>query len=144
MPLALLPLRNCCNLKKKKRSCPDHTPLTCEPSPPPSAPPCPAPFRSVVLLSQHLAFLTKVEWFERTFEENEELGLNDMNTAEFETVPEGYEGGASSEGKGESERNPSHLIPHRVGTDHPTPFTKGQEEEDTTKTDGVCAPAADA
>eukprot|EP00904_Undaria_pinnatifida_P009842 jgi/Undpi1/5989/HiC_scaffold_2.g01263.m1 len=85
-----------------------------------------------------------VEWFERTFEENEELGLNDMNTAEFETVPEGYEGGASSEGKGESERNPSHLIPHRVGTDHPTPFTKGQEEEDTTKTDGVCAPAADA
>lgn len=85
-----------------------------------------------------------VEWFERTFQENEELGLNDMNTAEFETLPEGYvrpsegkEGASSGGGKGAS-----HLIPHRVGTDHPTPFTKGQEEEDTTKTDGVSTAAA--
>jgi len=30
----------------------------------------------------------------------------------------------------------SHLIPHRVGTDHPTAFTKGQEEADDTVTDG--------
>ncbi|CAN0569000.1 unnamed protein product, partial [Laminaria digitata] len=36
---------------------------------------------------QHLPLSAKVEWFERTFQENEELGLNDMNTAEFETLP---------------------------------------------------------
>lgn len=87
-----------------------------------------------------------MEWFERTHEENEELGLNDMNTDDFETLPEGYvrppiaaqgggEGGgtAGEEGGG---AGPSHLIPHRVGTDHPTAFTKGQEEEDNTITDG--------
>lgn len=89
----------------------------------------------------------KVEWFERTHEENEELGLNDMNTDDFETLPEGYvrppiaaqgEGGGKGGGgtAGEGGRGPSHLIPHRVGTDHPTAFTKGQEEEDNTVTDG--------
>lgn len=79
----------------------------------------------------------QVEWFERTYEENEELGLNDMNTEEFETLPEGYvrpplEGEGDGQGSGAS-----HLIPHRVGTDHPIAFTKGQEEEDNTVTDGV-------
>lgn len=80
-----------------------------------------------------------MEWFERSFEENEELGLNDMNTADFETLPEGYEyppvkqGGPAGDGNG---AEGSHLIPHRVGTDHPTAFTKGQEEADDTVTDG--------
>lgn len=32
----------------------------------------------------------QVDWFERSFEENKELGLNDMNTEDFETLPEGY------------------------------------------------------
>lgn len=82
----------------------------------------------------------QVDWFERSFQENEELGLNDMNTDDFETLPEGYvrppianggDAGVGAEGGGGS-----HLIPHRVGTDHPTAFTKGQEEEDNTVTDG--------
>ncbi|CAM9328873.1 unnamed protein product [Ectocarpus sp. 12 AP-2014] len=87
-----------------------------------------------------------VEWFERTFEENEELGLNDMNTDDFETLPEGYvrppvaqpgsSGAPGQEGGGEGA---THLIPHRVGTDHPTAFTKGQEEADDTVTDGAFA-----
>ena len=95
---------------------------------------------------EHLPLSLKVDWFERTFQENEELGLNDMNTAEFETLPEGYV--RPSEGEGEAslggDGGASHLIPHRVGTDHPTPFTKGQEKEDNTKTDGVSTAATAA
>lgn len=80
--------------------------------------------------------IQQVDWFERTFEQNEELGLNDMNTDDYETLPEGYvrppiANGGDAEGAGGA-----HLIPHRVGTDHPTAFTKGQEEEDNTATDG--------
>eukprot|EP00903_Cladosiphon_okamuranus_P005534 g5511.t1 len=83
-----------------------------------------------------------VEWFERTFEENEELGLNDMNTDDFETLPEGYVRPPIANGGGAA--GGSHLIPHRVGTDHPTAFTKGQEEEDDTITDGGVEPAKTA
>eukprot|EP00752_Nemacystus_decipiens_P011158 g9914.t1 len=75
-----------------------------------------------------------VDSFERTFQENEELGLNDMNTDDFETLPEGYVRPPIANGGGGGGGSP--LIPHRVGTDHPTPFTKGQEEEDNTVTDG--------
>lgn len=75
----------------------------------------------------------QVESFERTFDENEELGLNDMNTDDFETLPEGYVHPTVKQGGG---GEVSHLIPHRVGTDHPTAFTKGQEEADDTVTDG--------
>ena len=32
----------------------------------------------------------ELEEYERTFDENEEFGLNDMNTADFETVPDEY------------------------------------------------------
>lgn len=87
-----------------------------------------------------------MEWFERTFEENEELGLNDMNTDDFETLPEGYvrppvaqPGGSGARGPEGGEVGAVHLIPHRVGTDHPTAFTKGQEEADDTVTDGAFA-----
>lgn len=73
----------------------------------------------------------QVEWYERSFEENEELGLNDMKTEGFETIPEDGEPYSS---KGAA---PVHLLPHRVETDHPTPFTKGQEEADDTRTDGI-------
>lgn len=77
----------------------------------------------------------QVEWYDRSFQENEDLGLNDMNTEAYETIPEGY---ASPPAPG-GEEDETHLIPHRVGTDHPTPFTKGQEDADNTKTDGVGA-----
>lgn len=87
-----------------------------------------------------------MEWFERTFEENEELGLNDMNTDDFETLPEGYvrppvaqPGSSGAPGQEGGEGGAAHLIPHRVGTDHPTAFTKGQEEADDTVTDGAFA-----
>lgn len=73
--------------------------------------------------------------FERTFDENEELGLNDMNTDDFETLPEGYVHPSVKQGA-DGDEEASHLIPHRVGTDHPTAFTKGQEEADDTVTDG--------
>lgn len=81
----------------------------------------------------------KVERFDRTFEENEELGLNDMNTCEYETLPEGYVRPLATliEDREEEEEEAVPHIPHRVGTDHPIPFTKGQEEADDTRADGL-------
>ena len=77
----------------------------------------------------------KVERFERSFQENEDLGLNDINTDEYETLPEGYVRPLATLAEGD-EKETAHLIPHRVGTDHPIPFTKGQEEADDTRADG--------
>lgn len=80
----------------------------------------------------------QVERFERTFEENEQLGLNDMNTDDYETLPEGYLRPLVTLAEDqEEEEEAAHLIPHRVGTDHPIPFTKGQEEADDTRADGL-------
>lgn len=83
-------------------------------------------------------FFMQVERFDRTFEENEELGLNDINTDDYETLPEGYVRPLATliEGQ-EEEEEVEHHIPHRVGTDHPIPFTKGQEEADDTRADGL-------
>ena len=64
--------------------------------------------------------------FERSWEENEEFGLNDLNTKDFET---GYE-------------HDDHIGPvlpdrltniHPKGSDHPTPFAKGTYEQDNTQ-----------
>ncbi|CAM9235745.1 unnamed protein product [Ascophyllum nodosum] len=77
----------------------------------------------------------EVERFERSFQENEDLGLNDINTDEYETLPEGYVRPLATLAEGD-EKETAHLIPHRVGTDHPIPFTKGQEEADDTRADG--------
>lgn len=100
-------------------------------SPPPSPALPPPPSRPVP---------PQVEWFERSFQQNEELGLNDMNTDDYETLPEDCVRPSQlmtvAEDEEGTETSASHLIPHRVGTDHPTPFTKGQEEADTTETDG--------
>lgn len=81
------------------------------------------------------AVVVQVEWYDRSFQENEDLGLNDMKTEGYETdMPEGH---ASLPAITEAAEDPPHLIPHRVGTDHPTPFTKGREDADDTRTDGV-------
>lgn len=61
-----------------------------------------------------------------------------MDTEAYETLPEGYVNPPATGSGGDA----PHLIPHRVGTDHPTAFTKGQEEADDTKTDGVGALAS--
>lgn len=64
--------------------------------------------------------------FERTWEENEEFGLNDMNTKDFET---GYE----DEGKTAGPVLPDRLTNvHPKVVDHPTPFAKGMYVHDST------------
>ncbi|CAM9344650.1 unnamed protein product [Phaeothamnion confervicola] len=75
-----------------------------------------------------------IEDYDRTHEENEELGLNDMHTEGFEEL--------TAEAMAARAGSPAHERPrqHRVGTDHPTRFAKGCEDEDvTTHTDAVAA-----
>lgn len=89
------------------------------------------------MISFHYRDVAQVESYERSFQENEDLGLNDMKTEGYEAdVPGGH---ASPPAATTAVEDPPHLIPHRVGTDHPTPFTKGREDADDTRTDGVGA-----
>lgn len=65
-----------------------------------------------------------LEEFERSFEENDEFGLNDIKTSEFESeMPESY--GLSDVAAGTGTSNASHA--KRV-VDHPTFFAKGMED----------------
>ncbi|CAM9641061.1 unnamed protein product [Chrysoparadoxa australica] len=64
--------------------------------------------------------------YERTFQENEDLGLNDIKTSGFEEVPDGLAGDTPLKEKSQPHQ-------HRVGTDHPVAFTKGTEVSDTTR-----------
>lgn len=65
----------------------------------------------------------KMVSFVRTWDENEDFGLNDINTQDFETGVD----------------HSSPILPDRVlrvhkkGADHPTPFAKGMIENDTTE-----------
>lgn len=63
--------------------------------------------------------------FERTYEENEEFGLNDINTKDFETGVE-YDEFVKPD-------RLTHVMPK--GSDHPTFFAKGVD--DTTEGGGV-------
>jgi zinc finger protein len=75
--------------------------------------------------------------FERSYEENEEFGLNDLNTKDYEVIEETV-----------GEAGP--VLPDRLtmkhvkGLDHPTPFAKGTYENDTTagSLPAAVAPAA--
>jgi len=60
-----------------------------------------------------------IEDFQRTWEENEEFGLNDMNTKDFET------GVSYDDGPILSDRL-THVLPK--GADHPTPFAQGVKD----------------
>lgn len=61
--------------------------------------------------------------FTRTYDENEEFGLNDINTKDFET---GVDHGQVIVSDMRS------VGPHKAGADHPTPFAKGTNENDST------------
>eukprot|EP00428_Durinskia_dybowskii_P072136 CAMPEP_0170395322 /NCGR_PEP_ID=MMETSP0117_2-20130122/21716_1 /TAXON_ID=400756 /ORGANISM="Durinskia baltica, Strain CSIRO CS-38" /LENGTH=708 /DNA_ID=CAMNT_0010651623 /DNA_START=53 /DNA_END=2179 /DNA_ORIENTATION=+ len=71
----------------------------------------------------------KMTDFERTFDENEELGLNDINTDHY---------GADGESIAHEEVAAGPILPDRLqkphvkGPDHPTPFAKGTHEYDNT------------
>ncbi|CAM9659732.1 unnamed protein product [Choristocarpus tenellus] len=76
--------------------------------------------------------------FWRSFEENDDLGLNDINTDNYERCEGGRELAKVMEEEDEEEDAPRRL-PHRVENDHPAPFTKGQEEQDDTKPSPILA-----
>jgi len=69
--------------------------------------------------------------FERTEDENEEFGLLDMNTADFEVIPEGSAAAAAAS---TSDVVYSDRVTRVVkkGADHPSFFAKGCEENDNT------------
>lgn len=63
--------------------------------------------------------------YSRTFEENEEFGLNDLNTRDFEVLPEDTEMGPVN--------LPDRLTHvHVKQADHPTAFAKGTNDNDST------------
>ncbi len=66
-----------------------------------------------------------LEDYERTWDENEDFGLNDMNTKDFETVPEEYR----DVSKIQPDRL-THVVPK--GADHPIAFAQGTLDGDST------------
>jgi len=64
-----------------------------------------------------------LEEFERSFEENDEFGLNDINTSEFETdMPEAYGRSDIAAGNNQTTSHSKRVV------DHPTFFAKGMED----------------
>jgi zinc finger protein len=65
--------------------------------------------------------------FDRTFEENEDLGLNDINTADYEVIERSNDPDALQlvESSNEIVLSDRLLTPHIRGADHPMPFVQG-------------------
>ena len=64
-----------------------------------------------------------LEEFERSFEENDEFGLNDIKTSEFESeMPEAYGQSDVAAGSNQSTAHSKRVV------DHPTFFAKGMED----------------